>query len=129
MTKSGTKTAEMSELCVVRRWAGNSESWLTSFMKSLPSIPNVVSVIVMGSAVRERGHRRSDFDLLILYRGKRPSIEAPLEVDVRAYPIDGIENKLAQGHEIIGWAIKFGAAIYDKDCIWRNLQASWEERV
>jgi len=92
-------------------------------------MPNIVSVVVMGSAVRERGHRRSDLDLLILYRGKRPSFDAPLEVDIRAYPVDGTEDKLASGHEIIGWAVKFGTAIHDRERLWHNLQSSWAERV
>src|SRR3972149_4097913 len=106
MPKPANKTRYIPELCVVRRWVGSSKSWLGSFLESLPSMPNIVAVVVMGSAVRDRGHRRSDLDLLILYRGKRPSFDAPLEVDIRAYPVDCIEEKLAKGHEIIGWAVK-----------------------
>ncbi|MEX0614028.1 MAG: nucleotidyltransferase domain-containing protein [Pirellulales bacterium] len=129
MAKTRTKTRYVRELGVVRRWVGNSENWLNSFLELVPSTPNVISVVVMGSAVRARGHRRSDLDLLILYRGKRPSFDAPLEVDIRAYPVDSVEDKLARGHEIIGWAVKFGTALHDRERLWHNLQSSWVERV
>src|SRR5947209_9810615 len=54
-------------LGVVRRWVGDSHCWLTAFLESVPR--SIVAAVVMGSAVRERGHRRSDFDLLMLVRG------------------------------------------------------------
>jgi len=93
------------------------------------SNPSIAAVIVMGSAVRERGHRRSDFDLLVLYREKRPVIAAPIEVDIRWYPIEKVESLLASGHEIICWAMKFGTPLLDVEGIWERLNATWHDRV
>jgi predicted nucleotidyltransferase len=116
-------------LTVVQRWVGDSKSWLETFLLAARSNPAIVAVVVMGSAVRQRGHRRSDFDLLILYRGKRPTIAAPIEVDIRWFPVTKVENLLAEGHEIVGWAMKFGTAILDPERIWENLSTSWHDRV
>jgi hypothetical protein len=83
----------------------------------------------MGSAVRERGRRRSDFDLLVIYRGMRPSIKAPVEVDIRFVGVERINDQIGNRHEILGWALKFGTAIYDPMSTWRNLQQSWGNQV
>jgi predicted nucleotidyltransferase len=120
---------DTEQVAVVRRWAGDSERWLAGFLEKAPSDGSIVSIIVMGSAVRERGHRRSDFDLLLIYRGRRPVIKAPMEVDVRFLSIEQIDDKIAKGHEILGWALKFGVALYDPQGNWEQLQASWRDRV
>jgi len=114
---------------VVRRWVGNSESWLRDFLANVPAMSSVVSVVVMGSAVRGRMHRRSDFDLVILFRGKHPSIKSPIEVDIRMYPFETAEEQLAAGHEIIGWAMKFGTALYDPEGAWELLRTKFGDRV
>ncbi|MGA2034667.1 MAG: hypothetical protein ABSG68_20660 [Thermoguttaceae bacterium] len=90
---------------------------------------SIASLVVLGSAVRERGHRRSDFDLLLIYRGKRPVIKAPMEVDIRFLAIERIDEKIAEGHEILCWALKFGTALYDPQRYWDHLQGSWSNRV
>jgi hypothetical protein len=74
-------------------------------------------------------HRRSDFDLAILFRGERPSIKAPIEVDIRMYPFESAEERLAEGHEIIGWAMKFGTALYDPESAWESLRIKFADRV
>ncbi len=116
-------------VAVVRRWAGNSQRWLTAFLEEVPSRDQVVSIVVMGSAVRERGHRRSDFDLLLIYRGKRPVIKAPMEVDIRFLGIERIDEKISDGNEILCWALKFGTALYDPERYWERLQESWSNRI
>ena len=114
---------------VVRRWPGDSERWLAAFLEAAASNSSIVVIVVMGSAVRERGHRRSDFDLLLIYRGKRPAIKAPLEVDIRFLAIERIDDQIAKGHEILCWALKFGTALYDPQGYWDRLQQSWSNRI
>ncbi len=116
-------------ISVVRRWVGGSERWLTAFLEEAPSNSSIVSIVVMGSAVRARGHRRSDFDLLLIYRGKRPAIKAPMEVDIRFFAIERIDEKIAEGNEILCWALKFGTALYDPQRYWDHLHASWGDRI
>lgn len=118
-----------NQLKVVRRWVGNSEDWVKRFLDEAHAVRSVVCVVAMGSAVRDRGHRRSDLDLLVLFRGKRPSLKPPLEVDIRLYPVETVEEHLAAGHEVLGWAMKFGTAIYDPEGAWELLQIKFGGRV
>ena len=120
---------QTDRVAVIRRWAGDSERWLAAFLEAAPSNSSIIAIIVMGSAVRERGHRRSDFDLLLIYRGKRPVIKAPLEVDIRFLAIERIDDEIAKGHEILCWALKFGTALYDPQDYWDHLQQSWSKRI
>lgn len=113
----------------IRRWIGDSKNWLSQFLDAAPSDKSIVAVIVMGSVVRERGHRRSDFDLLVLYRGKRPAIKAPLEVDIRFAAVDHLEEQISEGHEVVCWALQFGSVLYDPEFFWNGLQNSWAGRV
>ena len=124
---NGEDRMAVDMLDVVRRWVGDSESWLKAFLENIP--PSIVSIVVMGSAVRDRGHRRSDLDLLVLFRGKRPSLRPPLEVDIRMYAIGNAEEQLAAGHEILGWAMKFGTALYDPENAWASLRTKIGDRV
>ena len=114
---------------VVRRWAGDSERWLDAFLKTAAHDSSIISIVAIGSAVRERGHRRSDFDLLVVYQGQRPRLEAPVEVDVRLVGVGLMDEQIAQGHEVLCWALKFGMVLFDRAGLWRNLQQSWGHRL
>jgi predicted nucleotidyltransferase len=118
-----------SKLSVVRRWVGDSELWLNALLENASAISSIAAVVVMGSAVRDRGHRRSDFDLVILFKGKRPSLKPPLEVDIRMYRIEAVEEQVKAGHEVLGWAMKFGAALYDPQNAWELLRAKLADRI
>lgn len=113
----------------IRRWIGDSKNWVSGLLDSAPSNTSIVAVVVMGSVVRERGHRRSDFDLLVLYRGTRPAIKAPLEVDIRFVAVDHLDEQISEGHEIVCWALQFGSALYDPELFWHRLQKSRAGRV
>lgn len=117
------------EFSMIRRWIGGSKKWLSEFISSAPSNKSIVAVVVMGSVVRERGHRRSDFDLLVIYRGKRPAFRAPLEVDVRLAAVDHLDEQISEGHEVVCWALQYGSALYDSEFLWHRLQKSWAGRV
>jgi predicted nucleotidyltransferase len=114
---------------LIRRWAGGAKPWLRAFLSDAASDNNIRSLVALGSAVRQRGHRRSDLDLLIVFSKDRPVLNPPLEVDVRLYEADAVERKLASGHEIIGWAMKFGRALHDKEHYWKTLYDKWKDRI
>lgn len=113
----------------VRRWVGSSRDWLTELLAMGRTLPQVVAVIAMGSAVRERGHRRSDFDLLLVYHGKRPRLKAPMEVDVRFAEVERLDELVGNGDEIVCWALKFGVALYDPENRWERLYSHWLDRI
>ena len=120
---------QTDRLAAVHRWAGDAEQWLIAFLEAVASNRSIVAAVVMGSAVRERGHRRSDFDLLVIYRGKRPSLKAPMEVDIRFVPIEQVDEQLSNGHEILCWALKFGTALHDPELFWDRLERVWSDRI
>lgn len=117
------------KLDVVQRWVGDSRNWLDQFLKLATSDRAITAIVVLGSAVRKRGHRRSDFDLLVLYQGERPQLHAPTEVDIRMYNQERVEALVAKGHEILCWALKFGHPLYDPLGVWESLADSWRDRI
>ena len=118
-----------SGVAVICRWVGDSERWLAQFLEAVPSDPTIICVVIMGSAVRQRGHRRSDFDLLVVHRGKRPKIEAPIEIDIRFASIELAHAQINNGQEIVCWALKFGTAVYDPQGRWAHLREIWADRI
>ena len=63
--------------------------WLASFLERAD--PNVVAVVVIGSAARPNV-ASDDLDLMILCRDAKSLKEkAPIEVDIRKANIDGVE--------------------------------------
>jgi predicted nucleotidyltransferase len=119
----------MKTVATVRRWAGDSRRWTAAFLRTAPLNNSIVAIVAMGSAVRERGHRRSDFDLLVIYRGPRPLIKSPVEVDIRLVGLERIDDYVASGHEVVGWALKFGIPLYDPLKVWQNLRESWQDQI
>jgi len=117
------------KFAMIRRWIGGAKQWLSEFLDLAPSNKSIVAVIVTGSVVRERCHRRSDFDLLVVYRGKRPAIKAPLEVDIRFVAVNRVEDQISEGQEIVCWALQFGCALYDPELFWHHMEDLWAGRV
>lgn len=113
----------------VQRWVGSSRGWLTRFLADAPLLPEVIAVIAMGSAVRDRSHRRSDFDVLVVYEASRPSLKAPMEVDVRFAAAEHLDELVSSGNEIVCWALTFGVPLFDPHGRWDRLQAEWSGRI
>lgn len=111
-----------SKLAAVQRWIGDSEAWVRALLARDLGGEGIVTIVMMGSAIRNRGHRRSDVDLLVVYRGERPKLRPPVEVDIRYQPLAGLEAVAKTGHEIVTWALKFGVVLYDPENIWSALQ-------
>ena len=118
-----------NQLSIVCRWAGESESWVTEFLFRATTIPSIKTIVIMGSAVRNVGHRRSDLDLLVLFCGKKPSLKPPLEVDIRMYAADAADKQIESGQEILCWAMKFGTPLYDPSQFWESLRYKHGGRI
>jgi hypothetical protein len=114
----------------VLRWpTDRSRTWARSFLEGAREDPNIVTVLAVGSAVRP--HVQSvDFDILVIC--KDPSLfrqERPIEVDLRVYRADEIESKVHDGHDLLGWALKFGRVLFERDHFWTALSNSWQDRL
>jgi predicted nucleotidyltransferase len=113
----------------IRHWIGNSRDWLSAFLADAARNPQLVAIVAMGSSVRGHVHRRSDFDVLVVHRGSRPSVKAPMEVDVRFASVDQLDELVSKGNEIVCWALMFGFALFDSQNRWERLQVAWSGRI
>jgi hypothetical protein len=86
-------------------------------------------VIAIGSAVRAN-IPSADLDLIIIY--DKPAIfgmKPPLEVDLRAYSVGNIDAQIGSGHDLLGWAVKFGKVLFERDHYWDRVVDSWRYRL
>ena len=118
-----------ADLSVVRRWIGDSEAWVRHLLVIAHEHPGIVAVVVMGSAVRPRGHRRSDVDLLVVYDEVKPKLQPPVEVDIRYHSTRNLADLVIKGHEIVCWALKYGVPIYDPNGYWASFRKTWISKV
>jgi hypothetical protein len=92
--------------------------------------PEVLAVVVYGSAVRDV-EDSADVDLLVVHTGddQPPFTAPPLDVDVRAYPGAEIDARIAAGHDVLGWALRYGIPAYERECFWSGLVSRWKHRL
>jgi predicted nucleotidyltransferase len=115
----------------VERWPSESARlWLEGFVRLSCADPNIDAVVVIGSAARRSMHARSDLDLLVVFHGDAPELrDCPLDVDVRAFSRASVEEHLAGGHDLLGWAVLFGLVVCERRRYWSRLAASWRDRL
>lgn len=114
----------------VHRWpTAASFHWLASFLERAQGDPNVVAVIVIGSAARPNV-ASDDLDLMVLCRDVRSFEEkAPIEVDVRRANVGGVETDILAGQEVAIGAVLFGRPLLDKDGTWNSIARRWRSRL
>ena len=114
----------------VHRWpTATSFHWLASFLERAERDPNVVSVIVIGSAARPNV-ASDDLDLMVLCRDVRLFEEkAPIEVDVRKANVIGLETDILAGRDVAIGAVRFGRPLLDKDGTWNSIARRWRSRL
>lgn len=133
---TGTETQSSSgsvypDLRGIRRWPSEeAREWVERFTAAACADPEVDAVVAIGSSVREIGHGKSDIDLLVIYSGPVPPRKRRhIEVDVREVRRDHVDQKVADGHDLLGWAVQFGVPICDHDGFWAGLRNGWTDRV
>jgi len=114
----------------IRRWpTPRAKTWTCGFLRDAKDDVNIIAVVAVGSAVRP-GVRSVDLDLVVIC--KKPEslhFKAPLEIDLRSYPADQVHCQLAQGNDLLGWAIKFGRVLFQRDGYWDTLIESWHDKL
>lgn len=115
---------------VVLRWpTAVARIWLDDFVKRISADANVFAVIAVGSTIRS-DVESDDLDLVVLCEEcKRFQYKPPIEVDIRTFALAGTEENLSAGHPLLGWAVRFGKAIFDRNETWEKLVSAWRERV
>jgi predicted nucleotidyltransferase len=115
---------------IVLRWpTEKSKLWLSSFIEQVQRDANVVAVVAVGSTIRSNV-RSEDLDLVVLCEDlDQFHYKAPIEVDLRAFALPEVHQNLSKGHPLLGWAAKFGEALFERDGVWAKLMATWRASV
>ena len=114
----------------LRRWpTTKSFHWLASFLERSERDPNVVAVIVIGSAARPNV-ASDDLDLMVLCRDVKLLREkAPIEIDVRKANVDSVETSIRARQDLAIWTACFGRPLLDKQGIWKGITRRWRDRL
>jgi len=48
---------------------------------------------------------------------------------LRTYSAGDIDARLAKGHDMLGWAVKFGRVLFQRQCFWDQVVDSWRDRL
>ena len=115
---------------MVRRWpTPTSFHWLSSFLERAEHDPNVVAVIVIGSAARPNV-ASDDLDLMVLCHDvKLLKEKAPIEFDVRKANIDSMETSIRSRQDLAIWSVRFGQPLLDKGGIWNGIVRRWNDQL
>ena len=114
----------------VCRWpTARAREWTLDFLHRAQGDTNVVAIIAIGSAVRDNVPS-DDLDLLVLCRERDRLCErAPIEVDLRAYNAGDVDRQIADGRDLLTWAILFGRPLLDRFQTWERIVDRWQARV
>jgi hypothetical protein len=120
-----------SELAAaVRRWpTPRAKAWTLRFLRQAAVNEDIVAVVAVGSAVRA-GVPSADLDLVVV-SGRPAALDPPnpIEVDVRTYQADDVTRQIAEGNDLLGWAVKFGCLVFQRDGYWSALVSSWRDQL
>ena len=103
-----------------------AKQWTESFLDSARDDLSITAVIAIGSAVRPNA-AAADLDLLVICReplnlkGSRP-----MEVDLRVYRVDDVDRLISEGHDVLGWAVKFGQVLFQRSGYWDMTLSRWK---
>lgn len=111
------------------RWPSDeARVWVSELAGRAVDDPAILAVVIYGSAVRNVDEP-GDLDLLVVHRGAKLESGAPMEVDLRMYHASELDGRIAAGDEVLGWALRFGVPVFERDDCWSTLAARWDGRL
>jgi hypothetical protein len=115
---------------VVRRWPSrNAKAWVEAFIPEACSHPSVLALVAFGAAVRTTCFT-ADLDLLVIYDHEKPKFEGrPIEVDIRWYERNKAESFIREGQELLGWVVRYGELLCERDGYWTKIREEWVDRM
>jgi hypothetical protein len=113
------------------RWPSDeARNWVATALAAFADDARVLAVVLFGSSVRPV-EQSSDLDCLVVHRGsERPEPpRPPVDVDIRYYDADTVPPLLQEGHELLGWALRFGVPVWQRAGYWSELKRVWLSRM
>jgi hypothetical protein len=114
----------------IRRWpTARSKKWTIEFVDLAKRDVNMLAVVAIGSAVRI-AVPSVDLDIIVICKAP-PKLKAkpPLEIDLRFYLESDVDHEIMQGNDLLGWAVKFGRVIYQREGYWDVIVESYRNRL
>jgi hypothetical protein len=114
----------------VRRWPTlRAKTWTLQFLESALNDPNIVAVIAIGSAVRPNV-ASVDLDLVVICQEpSKLKVKPPIEIDLRAFAADQVNSLIKNGNDLLGWAVNYGAALFQRAQSWDLVLQAWRDHV
>ena len=112
------------------RWpTAASRQWTESFLTSARYDLSITAVIAIGSAVRPNAVV-ADLDLIVICSEPLSlRVPRPFEVDLRIHQADDVDRLIAEGHDVLGWAIRFGRVLFQRDSFWDTMLIRWKNNL
>ena len=123
-------SSDSLNLKCVRKWPSKTaREWCESFVSMASRQSNIDVILAVGSAIRNVSEI-ADIDLIVIYSSSKPTFNnLPIDVDIRVYEREKVQELLSKGHDLLGWAIKFGCAVYERNFCWTKLRSCWINRL
>lgn len=125
-----SNTAITVNLECIRQWPStNARTWFRKFFNSVEEQLSIDAIVVVGSAARDVP-QSADIDFILIFNTFKPNFYSPpIDVDIRAYKRTDVQKLLSKGHDLLGWAIRLGCAVFERDNYWKNLCEAWHNRL
>lgn len=122
--------APAASLAAIRRWpSDDARRWVAALLDEAAADPRFLAIVAYGSAVRDVP-ASEDVDLLYVYEGDTVAVDAPLfDVDLRGYAAGTLDERIASGDEVLGWSLRLGVPLFERDSYWTTLRARWKQRL
>ena len=112
-------------ICQVRWPSDAARDWAIRAIDVLRAESNTLAVVFFGSSVRPVSSV-GDLDLLIVFESHEPELaDVPIDVDVRSYAASMVPELIRKGHDLLGWAIRYGVVAYERNSYWSHLRRDW----
>jgi hypothetical protein len=100
-----------------------------TFLSSAKKDENIMAVVAVGSAVRP-SVRSFDLDLVVICReSTKIKAKPPVEIDLRAYLASQVNELIRGGNDLLGWTVKFGRVLFQRERFWDLILKTWLERL
>lgn len=129
MSKPNQNLASKPLEQIIRWPTPRSKMWVASFLNSAHDDDNIVAVVAVGSAVRP-AVTSADLDLVVICRDTvKLKAKPPIEVDFRAYAAAKVDALISDGNDMLGWTVKFGHVLFQRQGYWDAIIESWRDRL
>ena len=115
--------------CLGRWPSEKARNWVEAFVLTARQDEATEAVVLLGSMVRPVS-QVEDADIIHVFRRKKILLAGrPLDVDLWSYSAAYVPELIAGGNDILGWAIKFGYLLCEKNRYWTSLREAWLTRL